>query len=535
MMTDERWLWLPAIVTSLAVHVGGLLLGLSQPNEPEVPPAETDFVIDAMPLDVVDPAVSAIAPDANGPSDQPSTNMAEESPNARAADDLETNVATATVGTDVASDVVADREPDAATRPDRPDNETALQASERIAARQATQSAPGSRSAGAEALDGVTVVERVGQTRPGRAEARQTPVLGAEHSSPETIDASESEAVVAMSEAIRSEITRMMAPLAIIEPIAPSRVSPDSLPRNGVEAAPQDEEVVRQAPAASLPVRPSDGTAVVPDEAAAAPPVELFPSGADAIAPERAFRLGSLGTQTLTPLGLPESEVLAGEEGGGPSASPDAAEVIRFIKGYATGRCFAAMPSRASNDRIVIEGLSNSAARLSDFEEQIAAAVDFPLTIQTGQITDAQCRALSFLTYSKDYPVSQLRLQIDRRNVATGAELSGKISGIDARKLTVLIVDDEGIVQQVPDRFFSERSADQARFVVPLSATAGLFDTANIALAITTPDPLRTAQEADAANVETYFEQLAVELAEPGNASSDLAFAFFYIRGAGFE
>lgn len=522
-MTGERWLWLSAAVTSIAIHAGAAIIALSAPVEPDPPPEQTEIVIDAIPIEMTDPEVPAPAPIANRPTDRPEANEAATGEIARNPRNLESNGPSRRLGASEASDVVADRGADLVLRPDRPTIEDLVPAEERVAA--LAPSGPASSSS-----PGSVLARRLPEqltARPSGSEQAQPP-------STATIGALENEAVIAMSEAIRSDLERAAAPTAVIEAISPERAVEGGGQVGNVVAGRQAGAVAAAAPTQAMEISPrvGDGSAVVPNPAFEGLSAETLPSTPGNAAPASPARLGSLGTEVLAPLGLPGSERIEGREEEGRSGSKAAAEVIRFIRDYATGRCFAAMPSLASNDRIVIEGLSNSADRLADFEQRLAAGVDVPVTIQTGRITDAQCRALSFLTYAKDYPVSDLRLQIDRRNIAAGAEITGEISGIKGRTLTLLIVDDEGVVQAVPERFFPELEADRARFVVPLFTTAGLFNTANIALAIATPAPLRTVEEAGQADVEAYFEQLAIELSEPRNARSDLSFAFFYIRGA---
>ena len=181
-----------------------------------------------------------------------------------------------------------------------------------------------------------------------------------------------------------------------------------------------------------------------------------------------------------------------------------------FLKSYEGEECILAIPTEAN----AVEALSDTNASVSSLSEAYQRMTGVPVTVQHSMVTAAQCATLSFSRSIAQYPDYPLRLDLDRREIASGSALSGRVSGLRKNTLYLFVVDDEGkakLISQVSG--VTRLSID---FSEPLTLTAGPVAAAQLLIAIASDGPLRTVPTRPGVVAEEFFASLAGEIRDDG-------------------
>lgn len=112
------------------------------------------------------------------------------------------------------------------------------------------------------------------------------------------------------------------------------------------------------------------------------------------------------------------------------------------------------------------------------------------LPVQTREIVDArQCAALDAIRQSADYPVSRIGLALDNAQLRSGDTLTARVLGAGGLFLTLLVVDDNGVVQDLAP--FTQLEGDTPVISVPVARSGPTRATRQMMLALgTTAAPL---------------------------------------------
>ena len=273
---------------------------------------------------------------------------------------------------------------------------------------------------------------------------------------------------------------------------APSAETPPAVEPEAVEA-----EAVTAVPVAA---DDPDLSPIVPETAAAAAerlaPVAPVARGDQALTPDAPAvqTVTALNTLPQTPPPSPGGAPQPAAARPPPSAQDRAiaalVERIRAatrtgVAGPNTGAevpsCLVALPRRDG------AGLMETFARSALTPEDAAVR-------QTRTLVDPrQCPALGFIRNNRDYPATGIGLRLDTPEVASGGRLTGVLRGVAGRYVTLLLIDDNGVVQDL-QRFLAF-SGNLTRFDVPVTRAGPSRDTSQLLLAIATrqpPDAIRT-------------------------------------------
>jgi len=110
---------------------------------------------------------------------------------------------------------------------------------------------------------------------------------------------------------------------------------------------------------------------------------------------------------------------------------------------------------------------------------------DLSETPQTRALIDGrQCPVLDWVAATRDYPATRLGLRLDARVVDSGTSLTGIVQGVGGRFLTLLLIDDNGVVQDLGP--FTTISGNLARFDAPVTRDGAARDTRQVVLALAT-------------------------------------------------
>ncbi len=309
---------------------------------------------------------------------------------------------------------------------------------------------------------------------------------------------------VLQPEAVEPEEVAAVEP-ELVEPELPGAEDPGTLEPEVPETL--VPETVTAIPAQELsPILPTETIAV-----AAAPPVEV-------VAPN---------------VTLPPAQTGAGGAASAPApvAAPAPSQqdlalgaLIDRLRGTSGDPCLIALPRRQGTEGVGLGLVAATDAAMDSFARALA---DGGGTVpdQTRVLVDPrQCPALDWIRQNADYPATRLGLRVDASEVASGGRLTGIIRGGAGRQLTLLLIDDNGVVQDL-GRFLSFSGA-LAQFDVPVTRDGPARDTSQILVAIGTTRSPRALTDRAGYLSDEVFSGLVGELAD----GAWLAVATFDVR-----
>ncbi|SFJ83058.1 hypothetical protein [Jannaschia pohangensis] len=154
--------------------------------------------------------------------------------------------------------------------------------------------------------------------------------------------------------------------------------------------------------------------------------------------------------------------------------------------------CALALPRRAGSDGASLALIGSDGGALDALARDVLSG-DLAETPQTRDFIDGrQCPVLDWVAQTQDYPATRLGLRLDARVVDSGTALTGIVQGVGGRFLTLLLIDDNGVVQDLAP--FTTISGNLARFDAPVTRDGVSRDTRQVVLALATrtaPSALR--------------------------------------------
>lgn len=173
-----------------------------------------------------------------------------------------------------------------------------------------------------------------------------------------------------------------------------------------------------------------------------------------------------------------------------PLANPTASDVaigqlLRRIRATPQEQCTLALPRRAGGDALAgLAMIGADEAVLDAQAEEILAALDFS-PVQTRELLDPrQCATLDALRQSDSYPANRIGLSLDVTNLRSGDFLTGRILGAGGLYVTLLLVDDNGVVQDLAP--FVTIEGNTPVFEAPVARSGPARATRQVLLAIGT-------------------------------------------------
>ena len=275
---------------------------------------------------------------------------------------------------------------------------------------------------------------------------------------------------------------------------------------------------------AATPVAPASVSPILPEYGSGS----AFP-GDGALAPVSSAAIGA-PSDLLSPSGTGHSLTTAPVVQAGPGATETAVSqvaaspqdlalsaLIRRLRRTPADPCLIALPRRDGAEAVGLALIAAEDGAMTRFSEALLRTGDSTIR-QTRALVDArQCPALDFLRALGDYPATRLGLSLQSDEVPSGGQLSGLINGVGGRYLLLLLIDNNGVVQDL--QRFVTFAGNIAKFDVPVTRDGAARDTSQILLALVTDRP--------AAQIRARIDRLAQEVfaGDPGTALSGAAFA----------
>jgi hypothetical protein len=187
--------------------------------------------------------------------------------------------------------------------------------------------------------------------------------------------------------------------------------------------------------------------------------------------------------------------------------------VVNYVADYDGGACFAAIPTRLPDGSLSVSAFAANNQAGATFSSAFASAFGAAPTLLNNAVSPTQCGALAFIRQSPGYPNFDLAVNLIDQQVASGGLLAGKIDNAQGLKVHLIIVDNDGKVQN-GDRYLT-LSGDAVGFAVPVVLTGDRTASVQLAVSIAVPvsasiDAFTLEQGTDA---NAFFDRLRQELA----------------------
>jgi len=200
-------------------------------------------------------------------------------------------------------------------------------------------------------------------------------------------------------------------------------------------------------------------------------------------------------------------------------------ELIERIRTRFEDNCLIALPqNRGRGSDPFVTLVSDQDRSMSQFTADVLSDPALPVENQQVLVDTRQCAALEFSRARDTYPTFRVRLGLRTPIVNSGERLRGTIGNIGGRFTSLLIVDDNGVVQDL--RRFTRFTAGSAEFDVPVTRDGDARDTSQLLIAITSNGAPITIRERAGRLAEDFFHALNAEL---GDAAS-IAILPFFVR-----
>ncbi len=203
------------------------------------------------------------------------------------------------------------------------------------------------------------------------------------------------------------------------------------------------------------------------------------------------------------------------------------ATVIDFLRSFPVGDCFAALPVLAEDGTFRFETFARSQADLARFRAALETETGaLPGTVMK-PVSEPQCDALPFVTKAARYPEFQLYFDLDSREIESGTVLSGRLGNTSGGFISLLVIDDDGIVQDLT-RFLQFRPGF-AGFEIPMTLQGSPVETRQILMALSTKRRLQSLNRSSGQQAELFFQRLGFELTLQGGGE-DVALVGFTLK-----
>lgn len=253
-------------------------------------------------------------------------------------------------------------------------------------------------------------------------------------------------------------------------------------------ATPEPERIKPVDPAGMAllsPVRPDEGTTLLGAAPVTVTPERLIP---EPVKPQTAPAMAPV---TLTPLNAtvtrPNSVSPPTPALRQPASQEDPVmqKLIRDIRNRLGDPCLIAIPQRDNAGAPVVVIVADNDRTINAFADAILNRQDIPFEHRSILVDSRQCPVLNMVRANNSYPLFGLSLNLHSQVVRNGGNLTGSIGKIAGSYTSLLLIDDNGVVQDL--RRFTSFIAGRAEFDVPVTRPGAARDTSQILLAITTP------------------------------------------------
>jgi serine/threonine-protein kinase len=307
----------------------------------------------------------------------------------------------------------------------------------------------------------------------------------------------------------RPESMNAVAAMITSSSVPPAAVAPSIAPAQ--PQRPRKKWLVASAAAAALLVTGAGGMFYLMEPepvTTPAPPPPLQGSGPAAAVPSPA----PPGPLTSRPASTPQT----------PSLQPDKQvarvsridTITRYVNDYDGGECFFVTPISIGETAARIEGYGASIVPFQALDTDFKKANGFEAEIGIRQVTAPQCPAITFLGRLRAHRGAAPQLEIKQTNLKSGGALSGTIGGFGNRNVELLLVSDDGSVNNLTSLVKTTRDGKSFNLRMQLNGAGAAQP--EILLAVVSAQPLSALQLSQPADARQVFSAALAEAARTG-------------------
>ena len=317
------------------------------------------------------------------------------------------------------------------------------------------------------------------------------------------------EAALGTAETPEQNLTPTTIPESEPEPqtLAISESAPEAVPEPEPESlAPEQIEPVAPVDITRLnPIRPEDGTTLQGVTTLAVTSERLAAIAPDAQGVEQtaAPRLAPVNAPQFTQPSAPSAAPLTPEE----TALNDLVQRIRDRLG---DPCLVALPQRQNGGDTLVVVVAAQDRAINTFAQAVLGDADTPVEHRPVLIDSRQCPALNLARESANYPSFRLSMKLHTPIVNSGGRLVGTIDNVAGMYTSLLLIDDNGVVQDL--RRFTSFVSGRAEFDVPVSRAGTARDTSQLLFAVATQTRPNTISQLAGRLAQDFFPALQAEL-----------------------
>ena len=291
----------------------------------------------------------------------------------------------------------------------------------------------------------------------------------------------------------------------ISEPVEEPAQEPEPEPAEEPELIPETLTPVPaetvQAPRTISPLRPENGAAIAVAPVASAPSVQpvtsVQPAAPTVLEPRQTFQPPP---QTTAQAPRPE----------GPAAGGAVSELVTRIRAQLAEPCLLAIPQQGAGDTPELVMIASTENGMQRFADAVLADLT-PRPAQRSVLIDSrQCASLNYVRENPSYPAFRLSIGLDQASIKSGGNLTGTIGNTAGRYISLLLIDSNGVVQDV-GRYLSF-TGTAAQFDVPVTRDGPPRDTSQMLMAVATAGRPAALNSQNGQTADVFFAALHAEL-----------------------
>jgi serine/threonine-protein kinase len=195
-----------------------------------------------------------------------------------------------------------------------------------------------------------------------------------------------------------------------------------------------------------------------------------------------------------------------------PADSPARSDMVRrFIQQYEGGDCFFITPIAIGSSAAVVEGFGASAAPFDVLDKAFKKSQGFEASIGIRLVAPPQCAAITFLNRLRGDGSRAPRIALGSVKLRPGETLSGNVENFANRVVELLLIADDGQVQNMSYALKPGTDALSFSIEMPRSDNASGANAPQLVMAVTTPRVLDSLRQPRPTPADQFFLQALSE------------------------
>lgn len=197
-----------------------------------------------------------------------------------------------------------------------------------------------------------------------------------------------------------------------------------------------------------------------------------------------------------------------------PEVSPD--EVRRYLSEFRRGDCQFVNPVVVAENQAMGEGFARSAQPFQTLDAEFRKTFGFPAALVLRPVSEPQCPIVNLLAESRAGEARRPRLEVVSGVIRDGDYLAGEALAAGADHVSVLIVEEDGMVRPLVK---PQKAAGglPAAFLARVKRQPGEGERPQLVVAVATAQPLAVLQQDRPVAAATFVRQLGEEAARTGD------------------